>query len=68
MYKKLYRRKNNRMLLGVCSGMADYFNIDPTVVRVIWVFLSLVYGLGLLAYLICGFIIPEQPQDYIDAE
>ena len=41
MQKRLYRSKSNRMLVGVCSGVAEYFNIDPTVVRVIWAVTSL---------------------------
>ncbi len=67
MYKKLYRKKEGRKLLGVCAGMADYLNVDPTIVRVIWIILSITGGLGLLAYFICAFIIPEEPDNVIDA-
>jgi len=65
MNKKLYRNTNNKMIAGVCSGLAEYINIDPTVVRVIWALLCLT-SIGLIAYLICALIIPEKPSDIID--
>ena len=65
MDKKLYRNTQNKMIAGVCSGLGDYLNIDPTVVRLIWVLLGL-SGAGLVAYLICALIIPEKPSDIID--
>ena len=58
--KKLYRNTENKMLAGVCSGIADYFNIDPTLVRLGWVLFSLLGGSGLLAYIIAAIIIPER--------
>ena len=67
--KKLYRSTSNRMVAGVCAGVAEYLNIDPTVVRVIWVITSLFGALGLVAYIACAFIIPEKPDGKIvDAE
>lgn len=57
--KKLYRRMDNRIFSGVCSGIADYFSIDPTLVRVAWVIFSLFYGAGVLFYILCIFIIPR---------
>ena len=60
MEKKLYRSTTNKTIAGVCGGMAEYLNIDPTVVRVIWALVSL-SGTGLIAYLICALIIPEAP-------
>ena len=69
MQKKLYRSKSNRMLLGVCSGVAEYFNIDPTVVRVIWAVASIFAFAGVIAYAVCAFVIPEIPDgEIIDAE
>ena len=65
MQKQLYRSKSNRMLAGVCAGVAEYFNIDPTVVRVIWALIAL-GGAGIIAYLIAALIIPEKPSDIID--
>ena len=66
MNKKLYRSTTNKMLAGVCAGLAEYLNIDPTIVRVIWALVAL-SGAGLLAYLICALIIPEKPSNIIDA-
>ena len=58
--KKLYRNTENKMLAGVCSGIADYFDIDPTLVRLGWVLFSLLGGSGLLAYIIAAIIIPAR--------
>ena len=66
MEKKLYRNPNNKLLAGVCSGLAEYINIDPTIVRVIWALIGL-SGAGIIAYLICALIIPEKPSNIIDA-
>ena len=65
MQKKLYRNTQNKMIAGVCSGLADYINIDPTVVRVIWALIAL-GGAGIIAYLIAALIIPEKPSDILD--
>ena len=65
MEKKLYRNTQNKMIAGVCAGLAEYLNIDPTIVRVIWALIAL-SGAGLIAYLICALIIPEKPADIID--
>ena len=62
MEKRLYRNTSNKMLCGVCSGIANYFNIDPTLVRLGWVVFSLAGGSGVLAYIIAAIIIPEGPQ------
>lgn len=59
--KKLYRSTTNRMLGGVCAGMAEYFNIDPTLVRVVAIFLLLTPCIpAFLAYLIAWTLIPEK--------
>lgn len=60
MEKKLYRSTTNKTIAGVCAGFAEYLNLDPTVVRVIWALVSL-SGAGLVAYLVCALIIPEAP-------
>ena len=65
MEKKLYRSTQNKMIAGVCSGLAEYINIDPTIIRVIWALIGLT-GTGLIAYLVCALIIPEKPSDIID--
>ena len=61
MEKKLYRSRQNRMLGGICGGIGEYLNVDPTVVRLLWVLFTFVGASGLLAYLICLLIIPENP-------
>jgi len=58
---RLYRSSKNKVLFGVCGGLGEYFNIDPTLVRLLWVIFSLLYGIGLLAYLIAIVIIPQEP-------
>ena len=65
--KKLYRSKNNYKLMGVCGGLANYLNLDPTVIRVIWAVACLFGGFGLWAYIACSLIIPQEP-DFIEAE
>ena len=59
--KKLYRVKNGSMFCGVCTGIAHYFGLDPTLVRLGWVLFSLLGGSGVLAYIVCTIIIPEEP-------
>lgn len=62
MGKRLYK-SNNKMLAGVCGGFAEYFKIDPTIVRIGWVVISLLTGIwvGAIAYVACGIIIPNRP-------
>ncbi|MBD9252890.1 PspC domain-containing protein [bacterium] len=57
--KRLYKSRNNKMICGVCAGIADYFNIDPSIVRVLWAVLALAAGTGILAYIACAIILPE---------
>ena len=66
MEKKLYRNTQSKMIAGVCAGLAEYLNIDTTVIRVIWALIA-VSGAGILAYLVCALIIPEKPNNIIDA-
>ena len=58
--KRLYRSRKNRMIAGVCGGIAEYFDVDPTLVRLAWIFFSFAGGAGLLAYLIAWIIVPEE--------
>ena len=62
MEKKLYRITNGKKLCGVCGGLAEYFGIDPTLVRLAWVLLAVFAGMGLLAYIICALVIPHKPE------
>jgi phage shock protein PspC (stress-responsive transcriptional regulator) len=59
--KKLYRSNTDRKLCGVCGGLAEHFDIDPTIIRLIFIFLTLFGGGGLLIYLICALVIPKSP-------
>jgi phage shock protein C len=65
MHKKLYRSKTDQNIAGVCAGLAEYLNIDPTVIRVVWALVGLCAGTGVLAYIVCALVIPEKP-DQID--
>lgn len=58
--KKLYRSNTDRMIGGVCGGLGEYFDIDPTLVRLIFVVLALAGGPGLLLYLILLIVVPSQ--------
>lgn len=58
--KRLYRSTNDSKIFGVCGGLAEYFDIDPTLVRIGWIIFSLVYGSGILAYVICAFCMPKR--------
>lgn len=59
MDQKKLTKSSNRMLCGVCAGLAEYFGIDPTVVRLLWVILTFCGGSGIIAYIIAAIIIPE---------
>lgn len=59
--KRLYRSRRNRILAGVCGGIGEYLNVDPTIVRLMWVALTLLWGVGLVFYIIAALIIPEEP-------
>lgn len=58
MTKRLTRSSTDRKIAGVCAGMAEYFNIDPTIVRIVWAVLVLLFGTGILLYLICWILMP----------
>lgn len=61
MEKRLYKSKTDKKLCGVCGGIAKYFNVDSTVIRLAFVLLTLCVGGGLLAYLICAIVMPDEP-------
>ena len=62
MEKKLYRSKKDKKIAGVCAGVAEYFNIDSTIVRLGVVIFTLMGGCGLLAYIVAAVIMPEKPE------
>lgn len=61
--KRLYRSKKEQMICGVCGGIAEYFDIDPTIIRLIWAIFAL-SGSGVLVYILAAIIIPEEPNVY----
>ena len=61
MKKRLYRSRKDKMLAGICGGLAEYFAVDPSLVRIACVLLCLYAGTGLLVYIRAAIIIPEDP-------
>lgn len=66
MKKRLYRSDTNKMLSGVCGGIAEYFDIDPTLVRLALIAFCALGGSGLIAYIIAAIVIPRDPRGTID--
>ena len=63
--KQLKRSLQNRKLCGVCGGIGEYLNLDPTVIRLIWIVLSIAsFGTGLIAYIIAAIVMPESNEIY----
>ncbi len=62
MTKRLFRSTREKMIGGVCGGLAEYFEIDPVLIRILFVVATFVGGSGILAYIICWIIIPEEPR------
>jgi phage shock protein PspC (stress-responsive transcriptional regulator) len=61
--KKLTRSRDNQMISGVCAGIAEYFEVDPTLIRLAWVAFGLMGGGGLIAYIIAAIIIPLEGEE-----
>ena len=59
MTKRLTKSPGDKKIAGVCSGVAKYFGIDPTVVRIAWVLLVLLFGVGIFLYLVCWLLMPD---------
>jgi phage shock protein PspC (stress-responsive transcriptional regulator) len=59
--KKLYKSAVDKKIAGVCGGIAEYFNVDSTLIRLAWVVFCLLGGSGVLAYILAALIIPDQP-------
>ena len=62
MNKRLYKSRDDQKLDGVCAGIAKYFDVDPTVIRLAWVLFCAVGGSGILAYIVCALVIPREPE------
>ena len=62
MKKSLYKIEEGKKLCGVCGGIAEYFDIDPTIVRLLWILLIFCVGTGILAYLVAAIIMPKKSE------
>ncbi len=59
--KRLYRSEDERIVAGVCGGVGEYFDIDPVIVRIAWIILTVAGGSGILLYILAWLIVPSQP-------
>ena len=62
MKKRIYKNRAKKMLCGVCAGVAEYFDIDPTIVRVIWGVGCFAWGAALIAYIVCAIVFPDKSE------
>lgn len=62
--KKLYRSRTDKKICGVCGGIAEYFNIDSSILRILFIIFFCIFGSGLLAYLVLALIIPKTHEEY----
>lgn len=62
MEKRLYKSNSDKKLDGVCAGIAEYFGMDPTVIRLLWVLATLFVGAGILAYIVAAIVMPRKPE------
>lgn len=65
MKKRLYKSATEKKLCGVCGGLAEYFDIDPTIVRVVWALLSVFWGTGILLYIIMALVMPVKDSAHV---
>lgn len=63
MDKRLYKSRIDKKLDGVCGGIGEYFNIDPTIIRLAWVLFSALGGSGIVAYIIAAIVMPRKPEE-----
>ena len=66
MIKKLYRSKKDSMIAGVCGGIAEYFDVDSTLIRLLAVIVALLGGAGVVVYIIAWIIVPQKPEQVSD--
>ena len=59
--KRLMRPRKGRKIAGICVGMAEYFDLDPVLVRVVWLIVAIMTGVGFVAYIIAWIVMPEEP-------
>ncbi|MBQ7036343.1 MAG: PspC domain-containing protein [Clostridia bacterium] len=60
MKKKLYKSSTDKKISGVCAGIAEYFDLDPTLIRLAWVVLTMLGGSGIIGYIIAALVMPEE--------
>lgn len=60
--KRIYKIEEGKKIFGVCGGLAEYFNIDPVIIRVIWGVLAFAFGTGIILYLVCAFVFPNKSE------
>ena len=65
MNKRLYKSRNDQKIDGVCAGIANYFGVDPTIIRLAWALFVVLGGCGIVAYIVCALVLPREPE-YID--
>ncbi|MCK5022732.1 MAG: PspC domain-containing protein [Candidatus Aenigmarchaeota archaeon] len=61
--KRLYRSGSDRILGGVCGGIAEYLGVDPTIIRILWILGILAWGMGVILYILFWLVIPRNPKD-----
>ncbi len=66
--KRLYRSRSERWLVGVCGGIGEYFDIDPTVIRIVFVLAAFIFGGGLWVYIILWIIMPLNPDEFLTVD
>lgn len=64
MEKRLYKINQGKMVDGVCGGVAQYFGLDPTLVRLAWIVFTAMGGGGIVAYILCAAIMPREPEEF----
>lgn len=62
MGKRLYKVEQGRKIFGVCGGLAEYINVDVVLVRIVWAVFGLCYGVGIVLYLVCAFVLPNKSE------
>ncbi len=60
LQRRIMRSSTDKWVAGVCGGIGNYIGVDPTIIRIVWAVLCLIFGTGFLAYLICALIIPSE--------
>ncbi len=66
--KRLVRIKEGRWLAGVCGGIAKYFDIDPIIIRLLWIAFTLAFGVGLIVYIVAWILIPEEEEENVEVD